>query len=672
MGTKLRNISVSIWTKLAILAVGVFIVGNMAHGLAIFMFENQDKDISLMAESMFCEKYQDTEHYANFLYGSLGDVSRISQGKTLSGVKADYYIEKENGDKIYSRTQNEADYTGNGYSEFIVFKDGKAAQSKGNIGQMASYWQESEKLKDKTVIVSVSEEYMAKKTEEFLSLKASGERFATANIQMLGLLVLTIILQCAAAGKKPNSKGNEMIFWDRGFTELHIAAIGICLFGYIVGSARLLSELLRLGVYTSSKNAIIAVFTALSIAAYLVVLFIFLSVVRKIKCGKLIKTSFVYWCFSKVKMLFKSIYVFSKEFIDAFMGIKFKDTPFSSAFHKLQIRYIICSVVFVALFLFFFFAFMPVAIVIMILELLVTYIYVKRSNSLAVSMTRLLTQIKEVSSGNLMYNSQIEPEDFLYGYSKMLFNIGEGLNEALEKQMKDERMKIELVTNVSHDLKTPLTSIISYIDLLKKEPLDETSMDYVNILAKKADRLKGIVSDLFDLAKSTSGNIELDLEVLDFRKLIQQLLTELDDKIQASLLTVKTDICDEAMPIRADGKKMSRALQNLIDNALKYSLSGSRVFIELCKKNETAVFTIKNTSAYEMDFTGEEISQRFVRGDKTRSGDGSGLGISIAQSFTEVCGGKMEIYVDGDQFKAVISFDITEAEQKENETIAED
>ena len=233
--------------------------------------------------------------------------------------------------------------------------------------------------------------------------------------------------------------------------------------------------------------------------------------------------------------------------------------------------------------------------------------------------------------------------------------------------MKGERMKIELITNVSHDLKTPLTSIISYIDLLRKEEMNDVAKDYVNILSHKADRLKGIVSDLFDLAKTNSGNAQLEIKPLDFSRLTHQLLADMEDKIAESGMKIKLNLPDSPAVITADGKKLSRALQNVVDNALKYSLSGSRIYIDLVKNEGNAILSVKNTSSYEMDFTADEIMQRFVRGDKNRSSDGSGLGLSIAQSFTQVSGGSFDVMIDGDQFKTVFTFPLTD-EQMNSES----
>ncbi len=228
----------------------------------------------------------------------------------------------------------------------------------------------------------------------------------------------------------------------------------------------------------------------------------------------------------------------------------------------------------------------------------------------------------------------------------MLDSISETVNEAVEERIKSERMKIELVANVSHDLKTPLTSIISYIDLLKKSDLDDEASAYVQILDKKSQKLKSIVADVFSLAKATSG-IDVSMEELDFVMLFNQSLADADDKIKQSGKTVKVTVSEDSAPIVGDGAKLYRVFQNIIDNAL----------------------TAKNTSSYPIDFTPEEITERFVRGDSSRTDGGSGLGLSIAKSFTEACGGRFDIVLDGDMFKASVTMPITEKNEPEKEII---
>ncbi len=238
-------------------------------------------------------------------------------------------------------------------------------------------------------------------------------------------------------------------------------------------------------------------------------------------------------------------------------------------------------------------------------------------------------------------------------------NIEKDMQTRLKEQMKSERMKVALITNVSHDLKTPLTSIISYTDLLaKEEGLSSTATDYIKILQAKSDRLKNIVTDLFDLARSNSGDIVLELDEIDLKKLLEQTLGELEDRIDASNLKIKTSYPKEAVYLKTDGKRLYRVFQNIIDNALKYSMLGSRVYLVLEVIENRAFVTIKNISAHEMNFTAEEIVQRFSRGDQARSEEGSGLGLSIADSFAKVCGGEMKVEIDGDLFKIILSFPV--------------
>ncbi|MGB5823108.1 MAG: HAMP domain-containing sensor histidine kinase [Proteocatella sp.] len=238
-------------------------------------------------------------------------------------------------------------------------------------------------------------------------------------------------------------------------------------------------------------------------------------------------------------------------------------------------------------------------------------------------------------------------------------NIAEGFNVAVRSAVKAENMKSELITNVSHDLKTPLTSIIGYVDLLEGvEDLPAEARDYIAVIKQKSDRLKNIISDLFDLSKTTSGNIELELEKLDIKKLMEQTLADMSDSIEASGKTIKQSFPENPVMIYADGKRLYRVFQNIIDNALKYSMDKTRIFVTLKQVSGKALAEIKNISAYEMDFLEDEIVERFTRGDKTRGTEGSGLGLSIARSFTEACGGILRVVVDGDQFKVMIEFEI--------------
>lgn len=272
---------------------------------------------------------------------------------------------------------------------------------------------------------------------------------------------------------------------------------------------------------------------------------------------------------------------------------------------------------------------------------------------------KLIRQIERISEGDLKADADIPKESLYYNASKQLSNIGSGLDKSLQDQMKGERMKIDLITNVSHDLKTPLTSIISYVDLLARDDsLSPEARDYVTILNQKTERLKNTIADLFELAKSTSGEAKVILEPMDLKKLMEQTLEDMSDQIRESGFKVKFQCDAEHTKFKGDVNRMYRVVQNILENALKYSLKGTRIFATISNQGSRVCLTVQNTSGYEMDFTEEEIMERFYRGEKSRTSEGNGLGLSIADSFTANCRGEFKIEIDGDQFKAMILFPI--------------
>jgi signal transduction histidine kinase len=293
------------------------------------------------------------------------------------------------------------------------------------------------------------------------------------------------------------------------------------------------------------------------------------------------------------------------------------------------------------------------------------YRYLQRFNQTVTDLGALIDQLKLIKGGDMETRLELPEDSDMYRAAQNLNSIQEGMSKAVADKLKSERLKIDLITNVSHDLKTPLTSIISYVDLLAQEKnLPEHVNDYITILAQKSERLKNLIQDLFDLSKASSATIALELEQIDLVRLINQTLADLDEQIIESGLTFRINIPDEPVFIWADGKRLYRVWENLIANALKYSLTGSRVFIDLTSDGKECLAAIKNTANYEMTFTEDEIMQRFVRGDEARSTEGSGLGLSIAQTFTEICGGSFAITIDGDLFKVELRFPIYSEENK--------
>lgn len=272
---------------------------------------------------------------------------------------------------------------------------------------------------------------------------------------------------------------------------------------------------------------------------------------------------------------------------------------------------------------------------------------------------KIVKGTEEMVAGNLDYSIDENDKGLLGKLAHNINNMKKGLKKSVESQVKSERFKSELITNVSHDLKTPLTSIINYVDLLKSEDLSKEDMNvYIQILDKKSKRLKVLIEDLFEASKISSGSIELNIEKVNISQILRQALGEFYEKIEGSSLNFKVNIENDGIYANLDGKKTWRVFENLIGNILKYSMNNSRVYIDLETEGNKAIVTMKNISAYEMDFDVEEIFERFKRADKARKSEGSGLGLAIAKSIVELQGGNMDIVIDGDLFKVTIEFSL--------------
>ncbi len=239
-------------------------------------------------------------------------------------------------------------------------------------------------------------------------------------------------------------------------------------------------------------------------------------------------------------------------------------------------------------------------------------------------------------------------------------NIGEGLLHAVDDSTKNERMKADLITNVSHDIKTPLTSIINYVNLIKLEKIDnERVQGYIKILDEKSQRLKQLTSDLVEASKISSGNVKLDMQVIDLVELVYQTSGEFNEKFEQKELTIVTKLPKTAVLIRADGRQLYRVIENLYNNVAKYALEKTRVYVDIAYAEEKVIFSIKNVSERSLareNSNAGDLTERFIRGDSSRTTEGSGLGLSIAKSLTVLMGGTFDITVDGDLFKAAITF----------------
>ncbi len=461
----------------------------------------------------------------------------------------------------------------------------------------------------------------------------------------VGALLLLIYLLCVS-GK--NAKGEYQNMWlDSIPLEFQLAFAA----GTGIGSAALLVYLLDLNASGDFPTKLLyPVIGIVSALATLIAITVLLSIIRNIKTKKFIKSSLILQILREAWRLLVAIvkwtYRAIKALLSATLGLLCK---------KSGVLLVILLFLYTAVI-----GLLGIGTVVTPFWTLVGVVLFLVVCAFAAFRSAELDQIKkgarEVRGGNVSYKIPRLWWPDMKELGTNVNEVAEGLEQSVSAQVKAERMMSELITNVSHDLKTPITSIISYTELLAgMEDLPEQAKDYVAVIAKKGDRLKHLTQDLFDISKVQSGNEEIVMERLDVSLLINQALGEHDNEIQCADLTFCVDVAKE-LYVCADGRKMSRVIGNLIDNALKYSMKNTRVFITATEKDDDIVVEFKNISAYPLDFDTGEITQRFVRGDESRTEEGNGLGLAIAKSYTEVCGGDFEIVTDGDMFKAILKF----------------
>ena len=507
-------------------------------------------------------------------------------------------------------------------------------------------------LYDKTtsivVCTSIKEEY-ANECKVIWDRQSTiiNETFTSTIIYVIFALILFIYLLCVC-GK--NKDGEHKSMWlDNIWTEVHLVAMGGIGFGAVVLCVILLDEFYTGHFPLNMMNMVVGISAAITSA---VVITSLLSIIRNIKCKRFVESSIIVrvirWCFK----IFVKVLVWLRNGFVGYRNLLFK--TLSKKTGVILISMLFAYTALIGLFGIFtleagnlFWIFVGIA-----LFGFASFFIAHRSKDI----DEIKKGVSEVRNGNIAYKiPELKSED-MKALATNINDIAKGLDESVSAKVKAERMKTELITNVSHDLKTPLTSIISYTELLANvEGLPEEAKDYAQIIANKSDRLKTLTQDLFDISKVQSGNESVVLEKLDVSLLINQSLGEHDNEIKKSELPFCVNAPKE-LYISADGRKMSRVISNLISNILKYTMKNTRVFISAYEENGEVIMEFKNIASYPMDFNAEEIVGRFVRGDESRTQEGNGLGLAIAKSYTEICNGKFEIVLDGDMFKAILKF----------------
>ena len=453
---------------------------------------------------------------------------------------------------------------------------------------------------------------------------------------LIGMVWLTV-----TAGRKPEDEEIHLNGFDRWYTEIAAGAvIGIWLAGTII-----LGTLIANSSLGYSYAVVTVIVTCLICGTYTMAWFLigYLSLVRRIKAGTLWKNSLIRkvlkWIGKCSGKLADFVRAFSRNTAE-----KIKVLLVGGAFLFLQFLIIGCIFGGAEVFL----------LALMAVDVAAMIFVIRKADGLDLVMDGL----KKISDGELQYKIKT---DTLTGKQKVMAeyinNIGSGLDAAVENSLKKERMQTELITNVSHDLKTPLTSIINYVDLMKREnPTDPKIQEYLRILDEKSQRLKVLTEDVVEASKASTGNIKLEMNDIDFVEMVQQVIGEFEEKFQEKNLTMMVHFTDEPSIIYADGQRMWRVLENVFGNVVKYAMEGTRVYAEISNRNKKVTFSLKNISAQPLNISADELTERFIRGDVARNTEGSGLGLSIAKSLTELQGGEFKLYLDGDLFKVMITF----------------
>ena len=453
---------------------------------------------------------------------------------------------------------------------------------------------------------------------------------------LVGMVWLTV-----TAGRKPEDEEIHLNGFDRWYTEIAAGAvIGIWLAGTIISGTLIANSSLGYSHVVVTVIVICLICGTYTMAWFLIG---YLSLVRRIKAGTLWKNSLIRKVLKWIGKCSGKLADFARAF-SRNTAEKIKVLLVGGAFLFLQFLIIGCVFSGAGVFLL---ALMAVDVAVMIFA-------IRKADGLDLIMDGL----KKISDGELQYKIKT---DTLTGKQKVMAeyinNIGSGLDAAVENSLKKERMQTELITNVSHDLKTPLTSIINYVDLMKREnPTDPKIQEYLRILDEKSQRLKVLTEDVVEASKASTGNIKLEMNDIDFVEMVQQVIGEFEEKFKEKNLTMMVHFTDEPSIIYADGQRMWRVLENVFGNVVKYAMEGTRVYAEISNRNKKVTFSLKNISAQPLNISADELTERFIRGDVARNTEGSGLGLSIAKSLTELQGGEFKLYLDGDLFKVMITF----------------
>ncbi len=527
------------------------------------------------------------------------------------------------GENVFTNTPDTAKDAFKAYPAYFIFDKTEETLFPAEVKENSNYYRIIRDSIERLDLYQNDAIYIAF-TEEFLNPRiAQWEKnkvYITDSINLMlgftaGLIIAFIYLLIIIGRKSFGAKEVQLNFVDRLYNDFNIVFCIALILAWFGAMDLFLMD--RLFFEDKLYQTVLPITMVIGTLGLILVL----SLVKHIKNGTLIKHSLTYLIFQKFFTFVKDIY--------------------NSG--SIAVKVVLIVIGYPAIVAMTFFMF-PITIGVAI------WLAFKK-----VKEYKAITEgVVKVKGGDLHHKIEITGNGEFAKLAADINAITEGLNKAVANELKSERLKTELITNVSHDIRTPLTSIITYVDLLRKEDDPHKAEEFLNVIDQKSQRLKVLTDDLFEASKASSGNIPVNYEEIDIVSLITQGLGEVDDKIQERELDFKVNYPQERVLLTADGKLLWRAIENLLSNTFKYALQGSRVYIDIEDLGREVQLVIKNISAYELNISTEELMERFKRGDESRSSQGSGLGLSIAKSLVEIQKGSFSIEIDGDLFKAII------------------
>lgn len=527
----------------------------------------------------------------------------------------DIIVKDPNGVEVYSTYDSSREYAG----EYDFAED----TSEHNLYEVKAY------LQKEPPQGSIVEQILR------IGMSAYDSRVLVIILAVLNVLasVVLFVLLMIAAGRREGEEGVHLRFVDKGLIDVYWVA---------VVSAISIMWLISIEVFASLTVAGIVACVVSAILSVILCTMWCMSASVQIKNRTIIRNSLVGRC---CKLVWRAVRFIWSVIVDIIRAVPF-------TWKTLLIATVVIGINFIAV--------ASGAIGFVVIESIIILLFVAYST---MNIDALDKAAEKLANGEIGQKINLS---HMFGVIKRrgenLNSIDEAVSKAVEEKMKSERFKTELITNVSHDIKTPLTSIINYTDLLKQhleDSDDETAREYVEIISNNSQRLKKLTSDIVEASKASTGAVDVELADLDYGMLVEQCVSEYDDRLKAAKLSVVANVAED-VGIRADSRLMWRIIDNILSNICKYAMEGTRVYIDVYEEGDRAVAEFKNISSTELNITPEEMMERFVRGDASRNTDGSGLGLSIADNLARLQDGELKLGIDGDLFKARLEFSTRE------------